>query len=73
VRQQELVRVAGPVERTKTSDTLEQHEPHGVDVRTTVDRIAARLLWRHVARRADRDPPAGDHVLRVFHLGDTEI
>ena len=55
---------------------LIQHSAETEDIRSRIDRLPQRLLWRHVGRRADHCPRdrAGGVVGRVNrHLGQPEV
>jgi hypothetical protein len=63
-------------ERTSAGQHLEQHDAEGVDVAAAVELEAARLLGRHVRRRAHHLRPGGQ--IRVVagrrgQLGDPEV
>ena len=69
----------GAGEGVRAGGELEQQHPEGEDVGAEVDRLAADLLGRHVARRAQHRPRRGElrgrrgAGLRVAEAGQPEI
>ena len=52
---------------------MEHARTDGVEIGTGVDVLAARLLWRHVRRRADHRAGRGELAGRLLQLGDAEV
>ena len=72
------LRGAVAVERAPARQQLVQHRTEAEDVRARIERLAFRLLGRHVGRRADDGAvnvrvASSPAVRRVHQLGDAEI
>ncbi len=73
VREENLVRLTA-VERSGTTQHLEQNQTHGVQIGAAVDLFTGGLLRRHVTRGSDRDAPAREFERgTVGQLGDPEV
>src|SRR5947199_6359535 len=56
-----------PLERQRSGEHLERHDPQSVDVGASVERLAADLLGAHELRRPENDP--GGRELRDGRIG----
>ena len=68
-----LLQVAVAVERRRAGERLEQHAGERVHVGPAVDVAAARLLGRHVVRRAHREAGPRQPVVGLAPLGQAEV